>query len=291
MHEVLLALVAAAIGFALGRHLKSSTTDTRTSDDLRGSSDAHERLRDELEQARNNLQAANSDLERFAYIATHDLRAPLRAIDNLTNFLIEDIGQSVAPESAEHLNMLKSRVARLDQMLVSLLEYSRVARHFEPSVSMNVRRAIDDAVALHLQPETKVSINGDNVDFPLPPSLFSAMLGHVFTNAEKHGQRDDVDVIIHCSLKGDTLEIRVTDNGPGIAPDLHSKAFELFSTLQPRDSVEGSGMGLAIVAKAMRNIGGGVAIDSDPSPGAGATIVLTWPAHRADHERGESSPG
>lgn len=291
MHEVLLALVAAAIGLVLGRRFGSSATDTGASDEPGGAADQHERLRGELAQARSNLQAANSDLERFAYIATHDLRAPLRAIDNLTNFLIEDIGQSVPLESAEHLNMLKSRVARLDQMLVSLLEYSRVARDFEPSATLDVHRAIDDIVALYLRPETTVSINGANIDFPLPPSLFSAMLGHVLTNAEKYGPGDDVEVIIDCSLKDDTLEIRVTDNGPGIEPDLHGKAFELFSTLQPRDAVEGSGMGLAIVAKAMRNIDGGVAIDSDPSRGTGATIVLTWPAHRADHERGESPAG
>ncbi len=224
------------------------------------------------------LRDADDEVQRFAYIASHDLRAPLRAIDNLAEFLREDLADSLTDESRRHLDLISARVARLDRLLVALLEYLRVGYSSEEKTSADVRMLVQQSIDQHLSASSEVVLTGDVGTARLPRQSFVNALGLVLENAERHSDATDIHIQISLARTDDSISVSVSDNGPGIPTHLQQRVFDLFETLQPRDTVEASGIGLAIVEKTMRRLGGSVALESDPEQARGTTIRLVWPA-------------
>lgn len=238
-------------------------------------------LEKENDRLSHRLGRANRELEQFAYVASHDLRAPLRAIDTLSEWLEHDLGEALQGEAREQMRLLRGRVRRMDHLLADLLEYARIGR-------VPVVAELTDPTKLLREVVDLLQIGGIlEVAIPSPlPQLVTAKapLKRVFlnllSNAAKHHDRGKGRVEVRCRDVGDFFQFSFADDGPGIAPEFHERVFQMFQTLKPRDVMEGSGMGLALVRRIVELSGGRVEIDG--SGGRGTTFKLTWPKEWVD---------
>lgn len=224
-----------------------------------------------------NLLRSNRDLEQFAYAASHDLRAPLRAIKDLTCWLEQDLEGKLTGETQQYLDFLRKRVERMSAMLDGLLQYSRVSQApVESGECIRLDDLVRDVVEL-LTPREGISVTVE----PELPTVYGArpalqqVLLNLIGNAIKHNSHSTGQVRVSATEAGDRVEITVRDDGPGIDPRFHQKIFQLFQTLKRRDEVEGTGIGLALVKKVVERHGGSITLESQM--GEGAAFRFTWP--------------
>ncbi|MEX1020507.1 MAG: GAF domain-containing protein [Litorilinea sp.] len=222
------------------------------------------------------LERSNQELDRFAYVASHDLKAPLRAIDHLANWVADDAGDVLPAASVEHLTKMRGRIVRMEALLDDLLTYSRAGRVRGDASVVDTRELLCAVIETVSPPE------GFHITLPdaLPQletyrAPFEAVFRNLFGNAIKHHPRRNGHIEITFEDMGDWVEFCVRDDGDGIRPEFHERIFEMFQTLRPRDQVEGSGIGLAVVKKIIESGGGTIRVES--APGAGATFCFTWP--------------
>lgn len=224
------------------------------------------------------LQHSNQELDEFAYIASHDLKAPLRVIDNTSSWLAEDLDQYLDDDSRDNIRLMRSRVKRMERLLDDLLEYSRIGRKQDD----RYKELIDgddmmEDIILLLSPPEGFAIRYDN-DFsrhefyrmPLQQVIYN-LVG----NAIKHHDKDQGCVNIKVKDIGDFYQFDIEDDGPGIPEEFREQVFKMFKTLKPRDQVEGSGVGLAIVQKHINYFGG--TIQLKPNTINGCIFSFTWP--------------
>ena len=221
------------------------------------------------------LARSNAELDQFAYVASHDLRAPLRAIDNLAAWIQEDV-RGLLPEASErHIALLRSRVSRMEHLLDSLLAYSRVGRTKAAPEAIATKSLVQDTIDLVAPPEGFVfTLDGTFPTVHASRAPLEVVFRNLIGNAIKHHHRPAGHITVSARSHGGWAEFAITDDGPGIEPDFRERVFGLFQTLRPRDEVEGSGMGLAIVRKTVEAQGGVVMLESGPR---GTTFRFTWP--------------
>ena len=230
-----------------------------------------------IEQRTQELENSNRELERFAYHSSHDLKAPLRAIDQLSQWIAADLPEKPSGDLAENLNLMQSRIRRMQRMLDDLLDYARVGTDDDVELT-EVDELISDVLDLASPPEKfSIEVDSSAAGVSLPRMPLQQVLLNLVSNAIRHHDRDDGRVEIGVSEAGSDLVFTVTDDGPGIAPEFHDSVFETFRTLARRDDSEASGIGLAIVKKAVERAGGSVSLRS--APGEGATFTVRWPKH------------
>ena len=225
------------------------------------------------------LERSNLELDQFAYVASHDLKGPLRGIENLASWIAEDAEPFLPEASKRHLSLLLGRVRRLEALLESLLTYSRAGRL--PGLAEPVDTgALVQEVADLIAPPSSVTIEADEAlptlqTYRAPLHL---VLRNLLSNAVKHAAAPELHVTV-TATEADGPEgfvrFAVADDGPGIPAEYHDRIFGLFQTLRPRDEVEGSGMGLAVVKKTVESLGGAIRVES--APGRGSTFYFTWP--------------
>ncbi|HEX9950497.1 MAG TPA: PAS domain-containing protein [Rubricoccaceae bacterium] len=247
-----------------------------TSTDIHAQKASESELAQRVGERTAELERSNRELDQFAYIASHDLKGPLRGIDNLALWIAEDAGDVLPDESRRHLGLLRGRVQRLEQLLESLLVYSRAGRTSGMAEPVDTAALLRDVVEM-LDLPTGFTVEPDG---PLPTiQTYRAPLELVFrnliSNAAKHHGGPVGHVRVSARTVGRFAEFTVSDDGPGIAPEYHDRVFDLFQTLRPRDEVEGSGMGLAVVKKTTESLGGAVRVES--ALGSGAAFTFTWP--------------
>jgi PAS domain S-box-containing protein len=234
-----------------------------------------EKKAEELANLTEALERSNRELDQFAYIASHDLKAPLRAIANLAEWIEEDLADQLADESREYLNLMRKRVYRMAALIDGILHYSRAGRVQEVE-TVDVSALVSEAIEL-LAPPSEVLIVVDpgmptfNTERTALEQIFMNLIG----NAIKYVQGSDARVRVSVREVGKYYEFAIADNGPGIAPEYHEKIWQMFQRLEARDKVEGTGVGLSIVKKIVESRGGRVWVESDV--GAGATFYFTWP--------------
>lgn len=239
-------------------------------------------LEQRVEQRTAELQRSNRELDQFAYVASHDLKAPLRAIHLLATWISEDAGEHLPTASQEHLEKLQGRVRRMETLLDDLLAYSRAGRQRNPPEVVDTDALLHNVIEL-VSPPPGFTIRtiGQFPVMRVERAPLETVFRNLIGNAIKH----------HHNLAEGLLEIRARqldepgqehlvefifkDNGPGIAPAFHARIFEMFQTLKPRDEVEGSGIGLAVVKRAIESRGGTIVVESEL--GEGATFRFTWP--------------
>lgn len=226
------------------------------------------------------LKRSNAELEQFAYVASHDLKAPLRGIANLAAWIEKDAAETMSDDAKQYLTLLQGRTERMGRLLDDLLQYSRAGREKTEVQPLDLNSALPDLFKMTAAPE------GFRLELPAPlPSLTTAYvpLEQVFLNlignAVKHHDRDSGCIRVTAVTRGDFYEFLVQDDGPGIAVQFHEKVFAMFQALKSRDEVEGSGMGLAIVRKLVESAGGRITIESDPETARGTAFHFTWPKH------------
>jgi PAS domain S-box-containing protein len=223
------------------------------------------------------LERSNRELDQFAYIASHDLKSPLRGIEHLANFILEDAAATLPESSQRHLTLIQGRIRRMEALLNDLLDYSRAGRHRYALERVEPATLIRETVDLLALPagfvvevvEPMPVLVGERVPLEL---IFRNLIG----NAVKHHHQPAQGwVRISMVEQDDWVQVAVADNGPGIDPAFHERIFEIFQTLKPRDQVEGSGIGLTVVKKMIETRGGAIWVES--TPGAGASFHFTWP--------------
>lgn len=242
----------------------------------RAEADLKERA-DELARIAAKLERSNKELDQFAYVTSHDLKAPLRGIANLSRWIEEDMGGEVPAPVRGHLEMLRGRVHRMEALIDAILEYSRVGRVRAKAEPVDTRQLVLDTADL-LAPPPGVKVHADE-SLPVVEAerlRLQQVLMNLIGNAIKHHHRkDDANVRVRARDERTRWRFEVQDDGPGIAPRFHEKVFVIFQTLEARDKVEGTGIGLALVKKIVESQGGQVGIESDE--GRGATFWFTWP--------------
>jgi signal transduction histidine kinase len=224
-----------------------------------------------------DLRRSNGDLDQFAYSASHDLKAPLRGIRNLTDWIAEDVAATASADTLENLALVHNRVERLDLLLDGLLNYARIGRSGGRAEDVDVARVVAD-ITQDLAPAAgfSVVVRGELPILCVDRAPFEQVLRNLIGNGLKHQDRGTGTVTVSARDLGSAVEFRVEDDGPGIAAHFHERIFQMFQTLNPRDEREGSGMGLAIVKRTVESYGGSVLIDSAP-PRRGSAFVFVWP--------------
>ncbi len=221
------------------------------------------------------LTQTNKDLDEFAYVASHDLRSPLEGINKLAKWIHED-NADLPDKSKRHLEQMQRRIGRLANLLDDLLQYSRARRREYHVRSVDTGQLARDVAELsgHCKGFT-VSIAPDMPTLVTAKTPLEQVLRNLISNAIKHHDRPDGTVKVSCHPNGKLVEFEVSDDGPGIDPQFHDQIFKMFTTLKPRDEVEGSGMGLAIIKKLVERYGGKITVHSDINKGT--TFRFTWP--------------
>jgi PAS domain S-box-containing protein len=222
------------------------------------------------------LQQRNQELDQFAYVASHDLKAPLRAIASLSEWLEEDLADQLPAENQHQLQLLRGRVRRMEGLINGLLEYSRIGRIHTDLSMVNVDSLLKEVIDSLQPPATfHIEIQPGMPTFVTKKVPLQQVFANLIGNAIHHHTRADGHVKIAVRDLGKYYEFTVADDGPGIPVEYHSKIFVIFQTLEPRDHKENTGMGLAIVKKIIETEGG--AITLKPVSGPGSTFRFTWP--------------
>jgi PAS domain S-box-containing protein len=224
------------------------------------------------------LEERNRELDQFAYITSHDLKAPLRGIANLSQWIEEDLGDSVTDDIHKQLELLRGRVHRMEGLIDGILQYSRVGRVKGVSETVDVGVLLHDVVDLIAPPAGfRIDVAPDMPTITAERLRLQQVFQNLIGNAIKHHNRADGHICIGVKDVGRMYEFAVTDDGPGIAPQYHQKIFVVFPTLAARDKVEGTGIGLSLVKKIVESNGGQIWVES--AEGAGTTFRFTWPKH------------
>jgi len=230
----------------------------------------------ELERINRDLERSNAELEHFAYVASHDLRSPLRNIDSLTQWILEDAGDVLPEASRSDLLLLRQRVALMNRLLNDLLQYSRVGRVESDPEHVDPGEVVAEVVALLGIPSNfRVDIQPNMPHLHTPRTAIRKVFQNLLDNAVKHHHQPAGRIEICATDQGEFVEFVVRDDGPGVDPKFHEKVFQIFQTLQRRDELDTSGMGLAIVKKSVEKYGGHITLASEV--GKGAAFTFTWP--------------
>jgi len=232
----------------------------------------------------NELARINEELDNFAYVASHDLKSPLRGIDQLATWIAEDMGDALNSDTQEHLQLMRSRIKRMEMLLDDLLAYSRVGRSDDAIVQVNTR----DLVANIFDPTTTrkaihLSIAADMPVLKTKKVPLELIFRNLISNAIRHHDKAQGTITISAHPISTGFEFEVKDDGPGIPPEHQQRVFAMFQTLKPRDEIEGSGIGLALVKKAVESVGGTITLKSNGQQGC--AFCFTWPTTNNDKEK------
>lgn len=225
-----------------------------------------------------DLRRSNAELEQFAYVASHDLKAPLRGVSNLATWIEQDIEDAMGSETKKHMSLLHGRIGRMEKLLEDLLQYSRVGRQQIDVRTVNLDHVVPETFKMVAPSEGfTLEILAALPRFTTAQAPLEQVFRNLISNAIKHHDGETGAVKIGFEIRAEVYEFSVEDDGPGIAPQYQKKIFNMFQTLKSRDEVEGSGMGLAMVKKIVDTVGCSVTVESDPDSGRGATFRFTWP--------------
>ena len=254
--------------------------------------DITERKRWEVERAReerlrlqllDELERSNSELKDFAYIVSHDLKAPLRAITSLAEWLAADYGDKLDDDGREQLELLKNRTRRMHNLIESILTYSRIGRSTEEMEAVDLNTLVSEVIAAIDPPEDIViEVVGELPTIPFERTRMEQIFQNLLGNAALYMDKPEGRITISCTGDDNNYDnddsnwkFSVADNGPGIDEKYYKKIFQIFQTLRPRDEVESTGVGLTIVRKIVRMYGGDIAVES--KLGEGSIFHFTIP--------------
>ncbi len=229
------------------------------------------------------LERINAHLDQFAYVISHDLKAPLRAIENLSKWIAEDLGDSLSHSVRQHMDLMSNRVHRMEALINGVLAYSRAGRVDNEEVDVDIGQMLADIKdSMPVPPGYQIIIHVGMPQLHTAATPLSQVFSNLISNAIKYRSRDDGKVDITVRDAGRFYEFAVTDDGPGVAAEHHERIFGIFQTLDSKRS-DSTGVGLALVKKIVESQGGTIIVES--APRAGATFRFTWPKQAAEKRR------
>jgi len=235
-------------------------------------------LEDIVDDRVKELKMANEELRQFAYVVSHDLKAPLRGIGSLAQWIVEDYFEVLDEEGQNKLNLIQSRVNRMQDLINGILEYSKVGKVKQTPTTVNLNLLVKDVIDLLNFPENiTIDIETNLPTFFANKNNFFQIFQNLLSNALKYIDKPYGFIKIGCKLKDDLFEFYVGDNGPGIEEQYFDKIFKMFQTLQARDSFESTGVGLPIVKKIVHLYKGNIGLSSEI--GVGSTFYFTIPQY------------
>ncbi|MGZ3240537.1 MAG: sensor histidine kinase [Burkholderiaceae bacterium] len=222
------------------------------------------------------ISSANEELTSFAYVVSHDLKAPLRAIGSLANWLSTDYADKFDEEGKEHMRLLVNRVHRMGNLIDGILQYSRVGRVKESLVAVDLNKMVLEVIDLLAPPENmSIEVESHLPTIVAEPTRMQQVFQNLISNAIKYMDKPQGTIRISCADEGRHWRFSVADNGPGIEQRHFEKIFQLFQTLAPRDKVESTGVGLSLVKKIVEMYRGKIWVES--TMGKGTTFWFTLP--------------
>jgi signal transduction histidine kinase len=233
-----------------------------------------------LQRYASGLEKSNRELDKFASVASHDLKAPLRAIGASVGMIEEDSCDKIDDEMKSHLNVIKGRVVRMEQLLNALLEYSRADREQGTDEVVDTRELAEELRHLLCnEHHQRLKISNKLPVLVADRARLKIVLSHLITNAIVHSDKPVVEMELDCFEKYNAWEFSLKDNGPGIDKAFHERIFVIFQTLNRRDKFDTMGAGLAISKKIIEERGGTIRIES--RPGSGACFLFSIPKKSA----------
>lgn len=240
--------------------------------------------RQALEKTKQSLENRNRELDQFVHIASHDLKAPLRGIANLSEWLEEDLAEQLSPEHQVHLALMRTRVKRMENLINGLLEYSRVGREAVDQQWVDTRELLLEIVDSLDPPETfQIRLPEIMPQFHTRGLLLSQVFANLLSNAVKHHDRDSGQVVVEWAEQGEYYLFSVTDDGPGIPLAQQERVFGIFQTLKGHESLSNTGIGLALIKKVVEDGGGSIHLQSVID--RGCRFEFTWPKQSYDWPR------
>jgi PAS domain S-box-containing protein len=228
-----------------------------------------------LNNALTDLEKKNKELDQFAYIVSHDLKAPLRAINNLSEWIMEDMPDMPA-EVSSNFGLLRGRVMRMENLINGVLDYSRIGKVLIEKQLTDLKKMLHYIVETIVPTEGYVVYIADNIpEIKIARILFQQIFTNLISNAIKYNDKPIGKIeCLYESLPG-FHQFTIKDNGPGIAKEYHEKVFKVFQTIEARDKKESTGVGLSIVQKIVEEKGGTIRIESEEDKGA--SFIFTIP--------------
>lgn len=222
------------------------------------------------------LETINQELTDFAYIVSHDLKAPLRGISSLAEWIKTDYADKMDDEGRKLIDLMTTRVKRMNDLIQGILQYSRIGRREEERIDIDLSALVSEVIDMISVPDD-ISVT---IDDQLPTvhgnkirleQVFQNLIG----NAIKYMDKEAGKIHIGCSRKGESWQFKIADNGPGIEKKHFEKIFQIFQTLNSRDNTESTGVGLSVVKKIIELYGGEIWLKSEIDQGT--TFYFTLP--------------
>ncbi len=245
--------------------------------------DITERKRAEERQAEllKEVESVNKELKDFAYVVSHDLKAPLRGIKTLADWMVTDYADKLDEDGREQVNLLSSRVSRMHNLIDGVLQYSRVGRVKEKHIKINLNELVPEVIDTIVPPENiEITVEDKLPVVEFEETRIIQMFQNLLSNAVKYMDKPQGRITIGCVQENGFWKFSVSDNGPGIEERYFEKIFQIFQTLSPRDEVESTGVGLSVVKKIVEMYGGKIWVES--KPGEGSTFFFTLPGQESE---------
>jgi len=240
------------------------------------------KLNRDLKATVKELKRSNRELQDIAYVTAHDLKAPLRAIGTLTDWIYTDYKDAFNDQGREQMELVKGRVSRMNELLDSILRYSEIGRGTRHRRTIDLDRLLSETLPLMNPPEhIEVIIKGSLPTLRVERLRILEIFQNLIGNAIKYMDKEKGSICIACQETESLWEFSIEDNGPGIASKYHKKIFKMFQTLVPRDELESTGIGLAVVSKIVELYGGQVWVES--KVGQGSTFFFTLSKELTSH--------
>ncbi len=222
------------------------------------------------------LEKTNQELQDFAYIVSHDLKAPLRGVKTLAGWIAADCADKLSDDGKEQFSLLLGRVDRMHDLIQGILQYSRIGRVKEEPVPVNLDDLVPEIIDILAPPENiEIAVHDHLPTVLCEPTMTGQVFQNLLSNAIKYMDKPQGRISVHCVEQGDFWRFSVADNGPGIERKHFEKIFQMFQTLSPRDTFESTGVGLTVVKKIVENQGGAIWVESEV--GQGSTFSFTLP--------------
>jgi len=254
-----------------------NTARYQAEDEVRSYAEDLERRVDERT---TELRERNEELQAFSYSVSHDLRAPLRAMQGFGQALLEDYGDSLDEVAADFITRIVEAAAHMDDLIRDLLEFHKAARlpivRQPTSVNEALERAVSELQSEVDQRGAHITLPEDDVVVVAHSQALTQICANLLSNAVKFVEPGKTpEVAVALETRGDVARLSITDNGIGIAPEFSERIFRMFERLHSMEAFAGTGIGLAIVKKGVDRMGGQVGVQS--TLGAGSTFWVEFP--------------